>query len=185
MSKPETGRRGAGVNRSGATDTTMLIWKTIDANPGITRDEIFGKIEHEIPAGWAKRRYAAMEKHRGKIKALENDPARVLILARRYVLSNTLSQMKYLGSVHREGDGYSILRALQRYAGNRDHIDETGTKAAEHINRAYAERTLYAAGRRLAQMYGEDIGAARLTRAETKAFMIVFGPRDNVPSSTS
>ena len=34
----ESVRGAAGKARGGATDTTMLIWKVIAANPGITRD---------------------------------------------------------------------------------------------------------------------------------------------------
>ena len=174
--RSEKGRRGAGVNRSGATDTTMLIWKTIDTNPGITRDEIFAKISDRIDPGYAKRRYVAKNKISGD-RLLSPE---ILTRARRFVLSDCLIQMRRWGSVARdEHDRYQVMREIGFYNGNPDHVDETDTKAADHINRAYAERTLFAAGKRLASQYGDDAGAARLTKSETKAFLIVYGPRDN------
>jgi hypothetical protein len=42
---------------SGATLLIEIIWKAIDANPGITRDDLFAEIEHETPPRWANRRY--------------------------------------------------------------------------------------------------------------------------------
>lgn len=50
--------RGSGRDRGGATDTTMLIWKIIDANPGITCDEIWEQVEDRIPMGYALRLYS-------------------------------------------------------------------------------------------------------------------------------
>jgi len=135
MSASDQGRRGAGVNRSGATDTTMLIWKTIEANPGITRDEIFAKIEHQIPAGWAKRKFATHY----KITADKLSSAVILYRARSHVLGDVLKHMRYLKSVARDKDGhYEVLREILRYRGNPDHVDESGTKAAEQINAVYA-----------------------------------------------
>lgn len=138
MSKAETGRRGAGVNRSGATDTTMLIWKTIEANPGITRDEIFAKIEHQIPAGWAKRRYLHHQSRSYGAKPIAPDNLDVR-RARSFMLGAALGDMRKCGSVARDaGDGYRTLRPIRLYKGNAEHVDETGTKAAQHLNAAYA-----------------------------------------------
>jgi hypothetical protein len=112
----------------------MLIWKTIDASPGITRDEIFEKIEHEIPPGWAKRRYAV------EIGRSENVESLPIMNARRYILTHTLRMMrsKHLSIICDDAGGYRTLREIKMYRGNRDHVDETGTKAADHINAAYA-----------------------------------------------
>jgi hypothetical protein len=35
----------------------MLIWKVIEANPGITRAGIWERVEHGIPEGYALRRF--------------------------------------------------------------------------------------------------------------------------------
>ena len=37
----------------------MLIWKVIEANPGITQDEIWNRVQDDIPPGYALRCYAA------------------------------------------------------------------------------------------------------------------------------
>jgi hypothetical protein len=55
--------------------------------------------------------------------------------------------------------------------GNTHHVDEIGSKAAEHLNAAHA--TLRAAARRMS-----PTGSHRLTQAEHRAFMIRFGKTD-------
>lgn len=57
--------RGAATARGGATDITMLIWKVMAANPGITRAGIWERIEHDIPAGYALRMYGSYLRTRG------------------------------------------------------------------------------------------------------------------------
>jgi len=60
-------------------------------------------------------------------------------MARSYVLTKTLGQMKLFGSVTKDRDGFRVLRPL-RYHGNPDAIDADGTKAAEHMAVADALR---------------------------------------------
>jgi hypothetical protein len=166
-SQAERGRRGAGVNRSGATDTTMLIWKTINANPGITREEIFAKVEHEIPPGWARRRYI----NHYKISGDRGSSPLILERSRRYVLRDTLGQLRRDGNVSRDGSGrLFVLREIRRYNGNPDHVDHASQAAADHLNRAYAERTLRAAVTRTANSLN-----ARLTIKETEALRLLYG----------
>jgi hypothetical protein len=166
----ERGRRGAGVNRSGATDTTMLIWKTINANPGITREEILAKIEDQIPAGWAKRRYINYRKI-----TVDSVPSTVILeRSRRHVLADTLLHMRQLGSITRDDSGgHTVLREIRRYSGNPEHVDHTGQVAAEHLNRAYAERTLRAAAVRIAN----QTRGPRLTRKEAEALQYLYLPK--------
>jgi hypothetical protein len=148
----------------------MLIWKTINANPGITRDEIFAKIEDQIPAGWAKRRYI----HAYKIRGDDAVSPRILWKSRWYVLRDTLDQMRRQGSVTRDDSGrYTVLREIRRYKGNPDQVDHTGQAAADHLNRAYAERTVRAAVTRTA----DQIHGARWTRKETDALRHLYGTR--------
>lgn len=120
----------------------MLIWKTIKANPGITRDELWTKVEDGIPPGYAMRRYAA------ELNAIERRTGRTpngsgvrLTQARGYVLTHVLARMRGRGSVIRKNGCYSALKQPQ-YLGNPDMIDHTGTKAAEHMATADALRTL-------------------------------------------
>ena len=114
----------------------MLIWKVIDANSGITRDEIFAKIEHQIPAGWARRRYVGQAKVKLGAESLGHNLT--LTRARGFVLTAILKDMRASGSVVRNAGCYETLREIKQYRGNPDHVDETGTKAAEHLNAAYA-----------------------------------------------
>jgi hypothetical protein len=136
--------RGVGKARGGATDTTMLIWKVIEANPGITRAGIWERVEHDIPAGYALRSYAADMAKKGKsLEAVA--PASKLSRARGFVLTVRLNTMRKGDSVVWEGDGpdrrYTVAQELT-YHGNPDAIDETGTKAAEHMAVADALRTV-------------------------------------------
>lgn len=151
--------RGAGTDRPGATDTTMLIWKVIDANPGITRDEIFDRIEHEIPAGWAKRRYL------NQMDRWDRDRSIDLAAARRYVLTHTLKMMRLHGSIANAEAGYRTLREIRRYRGRPDQVDATGSVAAEHLNDAYALRTAEAWVAR---------GSSRTSAAEREAIIRVI-----------
>jgi hypothetical protein len=111
----------------------MLIWKTIKANPGITRDQLWKRVEHGIPEGYALRRYAA------ELKAIERRSGRTpngsgvrLTQARGYVLTHALARLRGRGSVVRVDGCYSALRQPD-YRGNLDVIDVDGTKAAEHL----------------------------------------------------
>ena len=170
MSNTVAGVRGAGVNRSGATDTTMLIWKVIDANPGITREEIFAKVEHEIPAGWAKRLYI----NANKIRVDGTSAARILERARRHAFMQTLAHMRKYGSVAQSAEGnYRILRPIKQYNGNPDQVDATGDQAANHLNEAYAWRTLQAARKR----FNPDSPRLCLSRAEARAFALIMDAR--------
>lgn len=130
----ENSVRGAARSRGGATDTTMLIWKVIAANPGISRQDIWEQVEHSIPEGYAQRRYVNARRNRRGVGA--RTPAPTPSRARHYVLTDALCQMRALGSITWEGDGadrrYNIVREPS-YHGNAKAIDETGTKATEHM----------------------------------------------------
>jgi hypothetical protein len=119
----------------------MLIWKVIAANPGITRAEIWERVEHSIPEGYALRAHAAELR---KKKPRERTAALGLARARGYVLTFRLQQMRQSGNVTWDGDGRARRYAATRqphYRGNPDAIDETGTRAAEHMAVADALRT--------------------------------------------
>lgn len=134
--------RGAGRPRAGATDTTMLIWKVIEANPGLSTDEIWERVEHRIPAGYALRRYATSNP--SKIKSRQDATSSapdLLRAARRWVLRNRLWEMRRNKSIEQVGDGYRSLRDID-YRGNAEVIDVEGSKAAEHMAMADALRTV-------------------------------------------
>ena len=113
----------------------MLIWKVIAANPGITRAEIWRHVEHSIPDGYAIRRYSRAR----NVGAGPSTPTK----ARSYILTDTLNSMRRNGIINGEGDGkdrqYTVVREIE-YWGNADAIDETGSKAAEHMAVADALR---------------------------------------------
>lgn len=158
----------------------MLIWKVIAANPGITRTGIWEHVEHSIPEGYATRVYAASLRHRGKLVA--SGSATNLTRARGFILTDKLYAMRKGGAVDWEGDGadrrYTVARE-PRYRGNMDAIDETGTKAADHMAVAdalrVAEKWLARArpdrvdslGRRSVPILGPP------SRKEYEAFMLV------------
>jgi hypothetical protein len=129
--------RGAGVARAGASDTTMLIWKTIKANPGITREQLWEKVEHGIPSGYALRRFGGDARD----SRLAHRSASRTTRARQYVLTKSLASMTYLRLIVRMDGCYSALKQPQ-YRGNPDVVDHTGTKAAEHMAAADALRVL-------------------------------------------
>jgi hypothetical protein len=120
----------------------MLIWKVIAANPGITRQGIWARVEHDIPIGYATRRFAKTGNlvQRGPRTRFSPEAA-----ARSFVLTETLNSMQRHGHISREGAGqdrkFSVAKE-PRYLGNPDAIDETGTKAAEHMALADALRTV-------------------------------------------
>jgi hypothetical protein len=122
----------------------MLIWKVIAANPGITRAEIWKRVEHSIPDGYAMRVYAQDVASQSRKRRVEPAPL-LLDGARGYVLTRRLKDMRRGGVITWEGDGnerrYAVAREL-RYRGNPDAIDETGTKAAEHMAIADALRVV-------------------------------------------
>lgn len=117
----------------------MLIWKVIAANPGISRQGIWEQAEHSIPEGYATRMYA----RNGGIKSTPDGSGVDLGRARGFVLTLALHHMRRAQSVTWEGDGrdrrYTVAREIY-YKGNPDVIDETGTKAAEHMAVADALR---------------------------------------------
>jgi hypothetical protein len=116
----------------------MLIWKVIAANPGITREEIWKQVEHGIPDGYAKRLYARCE-----LKSIADPGAIDLGRARSFILTLRLQNMRTMKHVTWEGGGKDrrYTAATQPvYRGNADAIDETGTKAAEHMALADALR---------------------------------------------
>lgn len=135
-------RWGGARARAGATDTTMLIWKVINANPGITADELLVKVSDQIPLGWAKRRFAGAKPLEARVaEARGSASAR----AKRYVLSDTLSHMRRFGAVRRDEAGrYTTERPIKNYSGDSAQVDETGDVAAEHLNAAYALKKLRA-----------------------------------------
>jgi hypothetical protein len=120
----------------------MLIWKVIAANPGITREEIWKRVEHSIPEGYAVRRHSVELRKRG-IPSPDGS-ALGISKARSYILTYSLQQMRVSQAVTCEGQGkdrlYTVARELH-YRGNPDAIDETGTKAGEHMAMAEALRT--------------------------------------------
>ena len=116
----------------------MLIWKVIAASPGITRAQIWERVEYDIPVGYAMRRYPASRKA-GKNAFI---PAST---ARSYVLSDVLQEMRKRRTITREGAGHDSRYTAVRqplYRRDPDKIDETGTKAAEHMALAEALRTV-------------------------------------------
>lgn len=170
---------GAGRDRPGATDTTMLIWKLIETEPGITRDQILAKIGARVPLGYARRRLAAHMASRNA-PTVRGGQAAVAApslngisadRARRFLVTNSLKGMRASGTVARDGEGaYRVLRPL-RYYGDPETIDITGTKAAEHLDRAYAIRTLRKFNAR-AEAKGSQFPT--MTREEYVAFKRVF-----------
>lgn len=131
-------RYGAGVDKGGASDVTMLVWKLLSAEPGLTRDEIFARVEHAIHVGNARRAYARKSGATGR--APDIDTRR----ARGFVLTSLLHDMRKLGTVERDDAGRYRAGREPRYSGDPDTIDETGTKAAEHLAHAYAKRAVRA-----------------------------------------
>lgn len=157
---------GVGRPRGGASDTTMFMWLVIEANPGITRDELWAKVETQIPAGYAKRRLLRSVKS-GWVHGPAH-PDRVISAGRWYVFRVTLDQMRLSGLIVRNGDCLTVGRR-PTYYGNAAALDITNTKAGEHLNRAYARRRLYEAADRLRrQPYG------KLNPAEMRAFLLYF-----------
>lgn len=157
-------RWGGARARTGATDTTMLVWKVIDASPGIIGEEIFTKVEHQIPAGYAKRRHRKRNPHAKYV-----DDADATYWARRFVLFEDLRNMRRYGSVSKDGDGYRVLREIKQYRGDPSVVDETGTAAAEHLNAAYALKVLDAVlarneGQRLKRYTTEEHEALKTCR---------------------
>lgn len=167
--------RGAGTPRAGATDTTMLIWKVIAANPGITRQGIWEHVEHGIPEGYALRRYFVYRETSGSggrtgggKSRTPRDPGLLLRAARYYVLRHALRGMCRGGSIVSEivdGDcRYAVGREL-RYLGDPETIDVDGSKAAEHMAMADALR--------VAEKFLKR-GSTRLTLKEREAVEIVI-----------
>ena len=121
----------------------MLIWKAIAANPGITRAELWQRVEHGIPEGYALRLYATFLRTKGRSGPNGSGPD--VARARGFVLSDKLKGMRRRGSVTYEGDGddrhYFPARALD-YKGDADAIEIDGSKAAEHLAVADALRTV-------------------------------------------
>ena len=136
-------------NRGGPSDTTMLVWKVIEAHPGITMAELFVMVEERIPSGWALRRWSKTvrgQRFTGEDAFFSRTgPAheRLVRSARKQVLVDILSGMAKTGSVKREGSRgarrYTAARPLKRYLGNPDLIDMPGsTRAADHLRAAAA-----------------------------------------------
>jgi hypothetical protein len=142
---------------SGAT-LIEIIWKAIDANPGITRDDLFAKIEHETPPGLANRRYWKVH----GVPALGSvvDQITTTTVARRYVLGDNLQSMCRSGSITKANGGYRTLRELNRRDAA-DRVDPTGTSAVDHLNAAYALRTFDAALDHGGKFTEEELQAAR------------------------
>jgi hypothetical protein len=111
----------------------MLIWKVIAANPGITRAQIWERVEHGIPLGYALRVLRHENDRPGSPRRSFEEYARSRMLTR------TLASMKYQGMIAKDGDGFRALREPW-YVGNAEAVDETGTKAAEHMAVAEALR---------------------------------------------
>jgi hypothetical protein len=143
-------RGAAGKDAGGATETTMLIWKTIDANPGITDDEIFAKIEHRIPAAWALRRYDNDQTSHGLLGLRATPKAEQLKAARRYILRSTLNKLRGTNGGRNnpriraiENGGYIALEP-PHYKGNLGKLDETGEDTRAHVRIVSALRRVEA-----------------------------------------
>ncbi len=135
--------RGAARSRGGATDTTMLIWKVIAASPGIIRARIWERVEHDIPPGYATRLYSNERARHGK--SIAHASAIDLARARGYVLTLALINLREKGNVSWDGEGNDRRYMAARppvYRGNPDMIDESGTRAAEHMALAEALRVV-------------------------------------------
>jgi hypothetical protein len=166
--------RGAARDRRGALDITMLIWKMVDANPGITRRELFAKIEHDIPPGWAERRY----------KSRKRKQPGTIAETRWYVLTDTIVSMIRTGSLRRDPPPSSsardkagtarmyVARELQNWAGDASKIDATQTRAATHMKVAYAIQTVRGFLAR---------GSTRMTKAELEALRVVMSAEIRPP----
>jgi len=117
----------------------MLIWKIIEANPGITRAGIWERVEHDIPAGYALRIHAACEKPIAQPSAIG------LTRARGFVLTNALKQMRNRGNLTSTNEGRNRRYTAARepsYRGHVEAIDVDGSKAADHMAVAEALRTV-------------------------------------------
>lgn len=169
--------RGAGKARAGATDTTMLIWKVIAARPGITRKQIWERVEHSIPEGYALRIY-----QRAGLRSVASPCATDLRRARGFVLTNTLNAMRKLGTVAWEGQGEGRQYAVARephYLGNTEAIDVTGNKAAEHLAVADALRTMKRAVAKVnPERRGRPGAALPLSWKEYEALLIMIKALD-------
>lgn len=138
--------RGAGTDRAGATDMTAFIWKAIDANPGIDREDLIAKVQPEVPSGWAARRKITAIDRVISMRSHRDNP---IDRRRRYLVVQRLSQMVQNGSIRRDADGnYFVQRPLRRYRGDLSQIDVTRTVAAQHMDTAMAIRTVVAFRRR-------------------------------------
>ena len=141
----------------------MLIWKVIDATTGITRKEIWERVEKDIPPGYALRRYENVRAHRN---------APTLPVARKYVFNGLLANLERHGAIRSTGAGAERMFIAGRdlwYRGNPDAIDETGTKAADHMAVAEALRVvdkLLASGGSLRSRLGSRQIAAIATLAQ-------------------
>ena len=187
MTQPHNGVRGPGRSRGGATDTIMLIWKIIEANPGIDRAGIWERAEHGIPEGYALRRYANSLPRDGK-RTADISSVQSLARARNYVLGHTLTHMRHSRPpmVGWEGLGndrrYTALR-LPHYVGDPGTVDETGTKAAEHMARADALRILKAARARVNPAIARGPNLTIRRGREMEAFDLMLEALSNTPSA--
>lgn len=143
-SKLKENVRGAGRPTAGASDTTMLIWQTIEkaGEQGVTSRQLFQQLEDRIPAGYALRRKRP-ENHNQDASGSSN-----VRRARRFVLDHSLSTMKSLGTVTLRSDRtYAVLRK-PKYYGDEQKIDVDGDIAAHHMAVAEALRVLRSAAAR-------------------------------------
>lgn len=142
----------------------MLIWKVVAASPGITRQGIWQRVEHDIPAGYARRLYPDVVP--GPMGTTS---------ARSRVLTNTLGNMCRHGSMQAEGAGrgrrFTVARPLG-YHGNPDMVDEPGTRAADHLAEAKALLVMEKALTR-AKPGRAHQSPLRLTQKEYEALVLV------------
>jgi hypothetical protein len=144
-------RRDPSTRTVGADNVTMLLWKTIELVPGISRDELVARVGPRINDGHAKRRYVPYLGAKW-VGANSHAPTHFKNVdvnrAKRHLVTSTLSNMRRDGSVERDDDGgYHVLRRPRTaaYQENDDVIDVTGEITRHHMRKAEAIRTLKAA----------------------------------------
>lgn len=158
----------------------MLIWKTIEANPEITRDGIWKLIEHAIPAGYAIRRFSKINEN------LAEPSARFLSAARNELLSKFLAQMLYDGRLLADGPKFEYRYSVgkkPRYHGDVAAIDLDGSKAVDHLTLAGAIRTLHAMTARANQNPRAPGPRLTMRQHEYEALQVVLAAVKNHPAN--
>jgi hypothetical protein len=135
-----TTRPTTDLDQPGASDTTTLIWRIIEGEPGITRDEILTKAWYRIPDRWAKQRYQAALRITNQGRGESGSPPTGqhswedvdVDRARHHVVVRTLAGMRQRGNVMRDtSGGYHVLRR-PRSVRHRSPVESSGEQARRH-----------------------------------------------------